>query len=342
MLTFGHVKASSALNIASVPASSEEFRLLLNEATERLMRRGDWEGALVPIHVCVQRGCVVWPRYVGQIRKMNVCNRGAPIQNVWFDFLPYSHQHGWLYNWSNNYWSNWVSGRAQVVNQTRSPVFQDVQGDDRTLRVYSSTPLDNNKKITFFGEDNNGQRLMTQGVGGWSDGITLTLNATSYAESKDATGTALKVRRIERVVKEVTQGPVRVYAWNTVTSVLEDVAFYEPSETEPSYLRTQLHQACWSSSCSTVTVVALVKLRFIPVRGDNDWVLIDNLAALKSMMQSIRSEDAGDLGAKAQFEAAAIRELNLGLSDANPDDQIPIDMGAMGRNDSLIGNQKLF
>lgn len=345
MLRFGNIKNSSAINVSGVTPGSDEFKRLVNESTERLLRRGDFDGTVVPIQVCLtQSGCVVWPRYVGQIRKLNLCKTGVPIHNVWYDFLPFNNQHRWD-NWgvpnvSAPYWYSWMAGTSRIVNQARSPVFTDIMGDDRTLRAYPTTPLDVNKKLYIFGEDNNGQRLVTQGIGGWTDGITLTLK-TPYVESLDRVGAALKVRRIERVVKDETQGPVRLYAWNTVTSVLEDVAYYEPSETEPSYVRSQLHSACCSTG-ATRSVVALIKLAYVPVKNDNDWVLIDNLAALKLQMMSVRAEDANDYAGKATLEAAAIRELNLQLADTNPDDQIPIDMGSMGRNGSCIGSQACF
>jgi len=332
MITFGAFKETSAANIAGVSPNSNEFKRLLNESTERLMRRGDWEGTIVPIYTCVRNGCVVWPRYVGQVRQLNYCNRHIPINNVWYDYLPYERRHGW----HANEWWGWLGRRGSMVNQSRCPVFQDVLGDGRTIRAYNESPLDNNKSIWIFGEDDNGQRLMTKGVGPWKDGIQLILRAP-YVE------TPVNVRRIERVLKDETNGPVRLYAWNSSSSVLEDIAYYEPSETHPNYLRSRLSLSC-QSNCSddSKPVIALVKLQYIPVKTDTDLVLIDNTLALKFAIQGIRAEEAEDGAKGREFLMTAVDELNQELAEANPETQIPVELNALGHNQHSLGNQRCF
>lgn len=67
------------------------------------------------------------------------------------------------------------------------------------------------------------------------------------------------------------------------------LAIYEPDETRPSYrkqLLTDLGCGCaGNNGTSQVTVMA--KLEFIPVRNDNDWLMIGNFSALESEVQSI-------------------------------------------------------
>lgn len=301
------------------------------------MRRGDWTGTVVPIFVCVSRGCVVWPRYVGQIRRLNICNhRFTPIQNVWWDFIPFSDR----CNWTNNAFASWLGPVAKMTTQGRSPVFQDILGGGRTLRAYPSTPLDNNKFITVFGiDDDTGQPLMTQGVGGWSVGIKLQLK-TPFVESTQ------HVRSIERVLKDETQGPVRLYAWNAASSVLEDVAYYDASETNPNYAKTLLAtQTCCSTtdgSAASLGVVALVKLAFIPAKFDDDLIIIDNVEAIKNMVMCIRSEEAVDFESAAQYEQRAIRALNLDLADRDEAEQIPVSFGGLGRRELGLGRQRTF
>jgi hypothetical protein len=224
-------------------------------------------------------------------------------------------------------------------------VFQDIQGDGRTIRAYNQSALDNGKNIYIFGEDNNGQRLMTQGAGPWVDGLQLTLKATAaqpYVE------TPIFIRRIDRVIKDVTTAPVRLFAWNGSASVLEDVAYYEPSETHPNYLKTRVHMPCFSGvDCSgnatnSSGVVALVKLQFIPVVTDNDLVLIDNLVALKHMIQCIRAEESLDTQTAREFLIMAVDELNQELADQNPEWQIPVSLGELGQDQHWIGNQRTF
>jgi hypothetical protein len=345
LITFGDLKNSSLLNVSGVTPTSDAFRRLVNEGTRRLLARGDWDGTVIPMLACIDSGsCVVWPRYVGSVRQLNFCRQHVPIKNVWWDFLPYDRHLGWeandWYRWTNG---PWFSGKS-MVNQARSPVFQAVQGDGRTIRVYPESALDNGKTITIFGEDNNGERLMTRGAGPWTDGIKLVLNAQP---SQQYTETLTYVRRIDRVLKDQTTAPVRLYAWNATSNVLEDVAYYEPSEMRPNYLRSRLSLPCVSNSCNGVanslrSVIALVKLAYVPVVADTDPVLIGNITALKHAIQCIRREEAEDpVGGKVWLDLA-VDELNQDLKDANPDSQIPVDLGELGHNQHYLGNQQVF
>lgn len=342
LLNFGELKSSSILNVAGVSPNNSDFRRLINESTRRLLDRGDWEGTIVPIYVCVNNGCVVWPRYVGQVRQLNWCkSRHVEIHNVWWDFLPYERGCGWSSNsWFGSLPGGFRYGGSAMVNQARTPVFQDILGDARTIRAYSDSPQDNNKSLWIFGEDNNGQRLMTKGAGPWKDGIQLILKAP-YVE------TPVYIRRIDRVIKDITTAPVRLYAWNSAANVLEDVAYYDPTETHPNYLRSRLTLPCVSNSCNGVTttaqgVIALIKLQFVPVIADTDLVLIGNITALKHMIQSIRCEESQDTATARQFLMMAVDELNQELANANPETQIPVSLGELGHNQWGVGTQKCF
>jgi hypothetical protein len=199
------------------------------------------------------------------------------------------------------------------------------------VRVYPSVPQDIGKTVKIFGVDNNGQPLRENVNNIWVDGQTITI-ASPYAES---TGF---VRRIERVIKEPTQGNVRLYAYDTVNAVLEDLANYDPSETLPNYERDQvvLGNTCCTTSRS---VTALVKLQFVKAIADTDLVLISNIDALKLAIQAIKAREAGDRNTAAGFIQDAVAELNMDLNDESPLDQTPVDSGFMGG--SYVGMQKM-
>lgn len=338
-ITFSQIKTSSVANISGVDPRGTQFRNIVNAATERLMRRGDWVGMVLPIFVCVTRGCVVWPRYVGEIRRVNICKHAfMPTRNLWWDFLPFDNH----YNWGSYGWANWMGSAAHMDMRAKVPVFQDIEGDGRTLRAYPATPLDNNKFITIHGTDTNGQPLMTKGAGGWSMGIKLQL-ATPFVDS------GVQVRKIDSVIKDATQGPVSLFAWNASASVLEPVAYYEPSETNPNYVKTSINApGCGGcsinadGSAATFGVVALIKLAFVPVMVDDDLALVDNMEALKNMVLAIRSEEAVDFENAAQYEARAIRALNLELANRDEPAQIPVSFGALGRRGRGLGLQRTF
>jgi len=86
LITFAQAKNSNIREISGCTVDSDRFKFLLNEATERLLTRGDSMGTVQPIQVCVRRGCVVFPRYVSTIREAKTCNGNLWLKN---EYQPY-------------------------------------------------------------------------------------------------------------------------------------------------------------------------------------------------------------------------------------------------------------
>lgn len=309
MLTLLEARQGPLKEVTGACTNSPQFRAQLNKATKRLMDRGDWVGTVVPIRVCVSAGCVVFPRYVGQIRQTNMCSIPTPINSMWYEFLPS------CFNWESCY----CTGRVGLTQWGRIPVFQDVLGGgDRLIRAYPRYPVDIGKTIRIFGTDDYGQALRTNnGDGTYSDGVVITL-ALPYGSTNTF------VAHIDRVIKEVTQGPVDVYGYNSVTDKLEDIAHYDPGETLPSYARYKL-----AGCCETSSIVALVKLQFIAAEADTDLVLIDNSTALELLIQSAQFHQSGNRRQAVEYEADAVRELNRQLENEQPNSQIPVVMNSI-------------
>lgn len=331
LATLKEIRDSALANVAGSCPSSAAFSQLVNEATRRLMRRGDWAGTVVRIMVCARRGCVVWPRYVGKVRKINHCQGSAlPVRNLWWDFV------------EENRPTNLCGPELGLVAFGKSPVFQDILGSKRLVRAYPGCPADVGKTVTLFGLDENNQPLRTANQDGtWTEGVKITM-AIPFGS------TSVFVNRVDRVSKEITQLDVHLYAYDSVNNVLEDMAVYEPGETNPDYERSQLRSGCAGScgttgivSCATSqSVIALVKLKFIPASVGTDLVLIQNLDALKLMVQAIKFSEAGDRTSAQAYEADAIRELNLELRDESPIEEMPVSFGEFANN--RIGQQRCF
>lgn len=327
MLTFLDCKQDDGIrNVAKACPDSPEFAQLVNKAVRKLMRRGDWQSTLTPAYFCVRNGCVVFDRYVGNVRRLNICNRTIPVHNMWGTYL--EGKGGCHYGWHN-----WRGGDCSLTNEGKTSVFQDIQGEGRTVRVYTRCNVDYGKKTWIFGVDNNGQPLQTDnGDGTFSMGVVITA-AAPFGSSNTF------IRHIDYTLREATQCPTDMYAYNATTNLLEDVAHYEPSETRPSYEKARLGgnwpnnftTSCAPGCCSTVKgVLAMVKLKFIPAIADTDLILIDNLDALALEIQSIKFAESGDLANSVAYEASSIRELNRQLEDDSPDDQFSVSNNVFG------------
>lgn len=325
-LTLAAVRASSVANIAGVCTTSSAFLGQLNEAVQRLMDAGEWWNTVVKARVCVQRNCIAWPRWVGTVLAVNICGHNRPIQNRWFEFMPISGADCMLSGrWKSN---------VTLVDDGLTPVFNNIAcGESHALRVYTRLQTDVGKTITFYGIDQNGQDVLTKdALGNWVQGETLTL-AMPYVQ------TTTVFREVVRVTKDVTTGPIDVYQYDATQNLLLDMAHYEPGETNPMYRHSTIRGGCGSYStgagCGTSSTTArrveiLAKLQFIPVVVDTDTVQIDNISALKLMIQAIRLEEAGNDQEAAGKQLLAIKELNRQLRNKLPLDQIPVEIAPMG------------
>ncbi len=338
LLTLAECKADRGIkNVVNVSPNTPDFADKINAACRKALRRGDWDGTVIPIYTCVRKGCVVWPRYVHHVRHFNVCGtRPLPMHNLWYKFLDHSDRNCWM-GWIGGCWST-----NRLDAQGYSPVYSDIMGSGRKVRIYHQLALDLGKAVTIFGiDDDTGQPLRhNNGDGTWSDGVILKCQLP-YAQ------TTMNVRSIDRIIKDETQGNITMFAFDATNNVLEDLAVYEPSETNPEYEKFQIRMPCFNTttpvtgSCGVSQgVVALVKLKMIPAKVDTDLVYLQNLEALKLFIQSMNSNEAGDRESAIGFEKDAIRELNLDLWDRDGEDKIPVNFGELGNTG--VGMQRLF
>lgn len=327
MLTLADIQTSQFQEASGFCTSSSDFKALVNDAVEELMHRGDWPGTIIPIRVCVRNGCVTWPRYVSQVRKINVCGGSAPVQNQWYQFMVHGRQRSSDWRWSSWNWRGSCGPEKQMLMQFRAPTYNDVYGNECYLRVYPDCVEDAGATVMVFGLDGYGQPLKTRNSDGtWSLGITITVPTITTDTPYGSSSTP--VSRIDRVVKSETNCNLRLYAYDPTNDWMYDLAIYEPSETNPSYLRYQLdgrsewnYQICSSSSTCLQTVIALVKLANLPIQVATDLVIIDNKRALLCAIRALKAEEAGNYAQSKIEWGAAIESLNRQLEDYSPEYQ---------------------
>ena len=318
-LTLDKAKTSSLQNISGVCVDKPAFLQQLNEATERLMNYGAWWNTVVKGRVCVNNGCISWMRWIGTLLATNIGGQSRPIANKWYESMPLTaNDCVGSRRWNSN---------VTVVDNGVSPVFSNVPcGTPMFIRVYTRLNVDLGKTLTIYGIDEFGQPLMTRDqLGNWFEGENVT-TVSGYIQ------TTKKFREVTRISKPLTTGMLDVYAYDDAADLLYDMAHYEASETEPRYRHTSVRGGnglgcCRSSDGSRAQQVTfLAKLKFIPVVLDSDIVQIDNIAALKFMIQSIRHSENGDDDAAIKKEAMAIHELNRQLAVKFPLNQIPVEV----------------
>ena len=323
MLTLADIQTSAFQTASGFCPTSQDFLDMVNQTIPRLLQRGDWPGTLMPVRVSVRNGQVTWFRNVGQVRSMHACRGNIPVRPVWYEFLEYR---GGRHQWEGE------RGRERhMTMQYRAPTYQDIYGPNCTVRLYIDAQEDLGATVQIFGTDNNNQPLRTNnGDGTWSDGVTI----TAATQSDGLYGsTSTFVSRIDRVVKSKTQSTARLFAYDSVQHVLFDLAVYEPSETVPSYLRYQLDGGRPGPTCQE-SVIALVKLKFLPVSSPTDGLIFLEGAqgALLHGFRAVKREEAGDTQGATSFWKLAVEELNRGLEDQDPEGPVAVNNVFAGRS----------
>lgn len=306
-------------SIAGICTDTNEFVAILNEAMRRLNRRGNFFDTEQLARFCLHNGCITWPRYIGTILGVKFCTCSpSEIRNNWYAIL------------GPRGCNRWMSSHTVRDNGTAS-TYAEITGDGKYIRAYLMKNEDAGKAVRLYGVDSNGQPLQEKVNGAWRPGLTLRLQAP-YAQ------TTVLVRSITSVTKDVTQGNVLLYEYDTTSATLRDIALYEPSETNPRYRRSVIDGFnCIPTACSENdgvrlrTVEVMVKLNFIDVRDDYDFLPIDNFDAIKFMIQAIRLEEANQEGQAEQKIVKAIREMNFELRDRSPGQQATIRVNMVGR-----------
>lgn len=320
LLTLSDAKASRLPGIVGKCADSPEFLDFINKATRMLMVRGEFDGLVVKLQLCVEAGCVVWPAEVGTVLAANVCGHAIQAKNNWFEFLP---------NNGGSLRPNSSCGVRVMEMEGRVPVFRNIGCEASYVRAFLQRNADIGKTITIYGIDDNGNELMTlRADDTYLPGVTLSL-AKPYAQ------TPMKLRKITRIQKDVTQGPITVYSSALGDGTdLRQLGLYRPRDTNPMFRATGINTfrstGCCGCHGAFKSIMSLVKLQFVPVELDDDVIQISNLDALEEMIRSIKFGDAFDGGQKKEFEAAAIREMNLELGSNQPLEQVSIRVSGFG------------
>jgi hypothetical protein len=311
-------KSSGALkNISGVSSASPQFIDLMNEAQRRLIKRGDFYGMTQTMDLMFQGKLIAWPREVGTVIAVRGCGHPMQIQNQWYSFTG-SWRHG----------HNHFHGDVVFEDVNPAPIFNEIYNvpNGMLIRYYVTNPADIGKTCTIYGHKYGAQPLQEVVGGKTVDGLTLTGQNPWFS-------TDVYVTDIFSITRQPTFGMTYLYQFNPANSMLVSLAAFEPNETNPRYRRTFVrnHQTRFlrpgetpSTTPKWNNVEALVKLEFIPVVNDRDFLLVDDMDALKFMVQAIKAEEANDHATAETLITKAIRELNFADREKNPDEATPV------------------
>lgn len=301
-LTFGSVKlaCSRVLTNNTTDARVAEY---VSRAQERLLYKGKWVGTYGRYRVCINQGCLTWPREIETIEMAALCNCPIDVRNEWYEFLG-----------SGPGVQGEDCGIArQLIDRGDNCAFDDVVGTGNKLAVYCDGTEAAGAKILLRYYNSSGGKVYTTVSGESVEGEYITLPAGGgYAYSTYE----VMPGGFYDVVKPATLRTVRIYQYTVVGGALKPLAYYEPDETNPVYRRSLIpgvSNTCGGEAaddeCSVRSIDIMGKFRQRPVSKDSDALIIQSPEALRLMVQAIRAEENSNEELSMILEAKAEKTL---------------------------------
>lgn len=320
-MTLGQLKSGLIASTLGICPDDAQFVAYVNEATKRLINKGNWVGTYGKFTICTDSSCITWPRQLMTIESIAVCGQPIPVRNQWFEFMSTGAGlagGGCCFGDGVQLAGNSCGCAGQMFDRGTACAFKDIRGDNKKIKVYADVTEADNARILLQGYDENNNWIRTQDMGAWVDGEYVSISA-----STPATSTHL-FKSLVAVIKPQTNGNIRLYEFNTDDSTQRAIAIYEPTELTPIYRRSHIpgivkggcSNGLVEDACQQSTVSVMAKLNFIPVANDNDFLMIGNEPALKEACRSVRYGMMDSATAMQQQQvamAAALVELQTEL-----------------------------
>jgi len=264
----------------------------VNEAMQRLIIEGSYWGLVARYRCSATSGLLAWPRSVASILAISLCDSPVTMRDIWFEFME-----------SGIGLRSTENSSLVFTPREPSPFYNPITGYKK-LKVYCDLAADVGKTVTFLGHDENLQWIRTTQGATVADGEVVAASLAGTVSTKTYAG-------VKWVRKEETTGPIRVYEYDSTTLAQDILAVYEYDETDPLYKISYISDLDTSASTDDPqTVEVLAKLDYVPIKKDDDYLLITCYPAIKDMAMAIVN------AAKVQDSRIGFEILREGLKMA--------------------------
>ncbi len=285
---------------------------MINDALERLMESESWDCLEVMTRIATCNACFPLPYNAARVTACTIDGAPSKVFSRMYQFL-HSGPGDLDYRGSasafqdlvdmGDHWptmfdiphtySNTVDGEGEteveVPDGLKLVAFcQDVADVGSALTVYGyKTGSEIVRNGAVEGEAIN----VIQWPGGVEGAINTGLVGQLWVDVAPLSTNAFT--DITRIIKAETRGYVSLYAVDPDTNRMFFLAKYHPRQTIPQFRRYRITNKV--SDVSTTSVLALLKLRYVPLVADDDILPIDSLQALKLMVMAISEENKANL-----------------------------------------------
>lgn len=304
--TYGQIKAFLAEYCGNTGMAIDDTRLLAyyNRAVRELMNEGEWPGIVDQYYIRYDTpsdGLLTCPSFIERILAVTLDDVPQEIRSPWFEYCQYGP--GTVHNEefdalgnkipARYNWHGWMVDRGEAA--TRYEIPND--GGNWVVRVYCTVDESTsgvNPEILIYGLNKDGYEVRSaviagSNISGYINGESVEIDIAGFHATQGY------FSKITSLVKPVTNGPVRITAWNGTTEV--ELSRLEWWETNPTYRRYYVPDIYRSTSGQRERIVrARCRRKFKEVVSDNDPVMFSNEIAVCEMMiaQYKRQVNAGD------------------------------------------------
>ncbi len=295
----------------------------VNEAQRLTLEHGHWFGTVCRWSICAYSGCITLPPQLAAIEKAAVCGQPILVKDYWQPFLTNGWGTGSGWGWggepadgafinATRNWSNCGIGDGANLIGT-FPTFDDIRGVNKKLNATCDLASDVGKKVLCLGYDENLNWIRTDQDGVISDGEILLMSQSAGTDSVNLFSSMTDIQFVDE-----RDGQCWLFEKNVDDSVRRLIGNYFYWERHPAYPRYRVGGigACGpavndSSGCRKVLIEVLAKLEFIPVKKDSDYLIVQNLTAIKDACLAVKyAEPPADMAKSEIFLQRALRALN--------------------------------
>jgi hypothetical protein len=332
-LLFGDLKTNLA-KFAGDGAGDDAGRgRSVNQAVERLMTCEQWTSLSTRMRMLVIDTVFPLPANVEAILGATIDGVPAQIYGTEYQFI--ANGPGDLDCWTDEY-----PGTVPFYRTGDGPRngLCDAGHDHATM---FDIPLDSDKyRLVAFSTSSSdvGKVVRVQGFGTRNEELREELQVNRWAEGIEGAvagdiGGQVKIstslwRKINRVILPTGQaGYISLYAVVPSTSEMRFLGKYHPSFRIPTFRRYRFTTGLDFDSGSA-TVLANVKLKYLPFVDNYDVIPLDSEQAVRDMMLAIRAEESGDLEQAIQYELMAKKILSECQGSRETGRGVPVMIGS--------------
>lgn len=259
----------------------------ISDAVRLANNQGKFDSSLGLMDLTVCDGCVTLPADVATV--LAISNKGLPslIRDQWFQFningpgiqddVPFRYAD--------------EMGPVSTFRDPAAPVY---------LIAELNNAKDTGKAVRVYGWDDTGKRIYTVGANGVLEDGFLVPTVFGFSQPNPA---APAIARIERITKDETNGTVKLIAISPSTGASQTlIGYYLPWETAPSYRRIRVQADSW--------IRIKYRKKDLEVRGEQDWINIENRQALLLLLKSVKYSLDGALEQAQAFEQSGMKLLS--------------------------------